>query len=81
MKAGDGRERNQRSQNCMDCGTLVEAGDGFLYRYSGAARNLKGLKRNRYSMWTFMVRCWDCASKHDRSLSPRPERWQVVSAR
>jgi len=59
------RQLNGYAGVCMDCHVDVPAGEGGLYRYSGANRNQMHLKRNRYSPYTFMVRCAACTEKHD----------------
>ncbi len=65
MNATPTRQPNGYAGYCMDCRVEVPAGEGGLYRYTGAARNLLHLKRNRSSPYTFMVRCAACTEKHD----------------
>jgi hypothetical protein len=56
------RDQNQYAAGCPDCGAWVEAGQGFLYRHSGA--NLGRMNRGR-GRFAYVVRCQKCALKHD----------------
>ncbi len=67
------RQANGYAGYCMDCGVEVAAGEGGLYRYSGAnmISSVNGhrrvMKKSRYSYsgFTFRVRCAACTEKHD----------------
>lgn len=62
------RDRNRYAQNCIGCGQWVEAGAGYLYRYSGA--NLKRGMKKSASGFSYQVRCEACAVAHDKPQAP-----------
>lgn len=58
------RDCNRYAQGCLDCGQWVEAGNGFLYRHSGANMR-RGLRRSKRTMYAYAVRCKACSLRHD----------------
>jgi hypothetical protein len=68
MAQASERDRNRFEQNCADCGTLVPAGEGRLYRLRGAAANgrFRRVPRSRYTGMAYVVRCESCYERNDK---------------
>ena len=62
------RDLNRYEQPCCDCGQIVAAGAGRLYRLVGAAANGKyrRARRSRVTHAVYLVRCESCYAKHDK---------------
>lgn len=62
------RDRNRFEQNCADCGVMVPAGEGRLYRLRGAAANgrFRRVPRSRFTGMAYVVRCEGCYEQNDR---------------